>query len=484
MKLIFEMSKTGRQGYYFPKNDVPQMDLSDILGSENLRGTPLGLPECGERDVVRHYTNLSQLNFGLDTGFYPLGSCTMKYNPKINEDMCSIPGFTASHPYQDAQDVQGSLELLYRLEKQLCALLGMSRFSLQPAAGAHGELAGLMIIAAYHRKRGDDKRKVIIVPDSSHGTNPASAAVAGFTVKTIKSSDNGLLDLQALEEALGDDIAGMMLTNPNTLGLFETDIKKAADMVHAAGGLLYYDGANANAILCKSTPSVMGFDIVHLNLHKTFSTPHGGGGPGSGPVGVVEHLVPFLPRPLINLREGMYYLDDDMPDSIGKMRAFYGNFAVLVRAFTYILSTGAEGLDDVSTAAVANANYLYKKVKDVYDLPFAGNGIMHEFVLSGQSFKDKYGVSTLDIAKRLVELNYHPPTVYFPLIVPEAIMVEPTETESFETLDEFAEVMLQIAEEAKENPELLHNSPCTKPVNRLDETKAARNVVVRYTAEG
>lgn len=478
-KLIFEMSKSGRQGFFFPPCDVPQRPLADILGAPNLRETAPELPECGERDVVRHFTNLSQLNFALDTGFYPLGSCTMKYNPKINEDVARLPGFAEMHPYQDECDSQGCLELMYELDRMLSSLMGMSRFSLQPAAGAHGELAGLMIMAAYHRANGNSLRKTIIVPDSSHGTNPASAAIAGFEVKTIKSGPDGMIDLAALADALGEDTAGLMLTNPSTLGLFEANIIEATEMVHSAGGLLYYDGANANAILCKTTPAIMGFDIVHLNLHKTFSTPHGGGGPGAGPVGVVEHLVPFLPGPLVERKGDGYALNFDRPQSIGRMRSYYGNFGVLVRTYAYILAHGAEGLDEVSSSAVANANYIAERLKGVYDLPYATRA-MHEVVFSGESFKEKYGVSTLDIAKRMIERGYHPPTVYFPLIVHEAMMIEPTETESPEELAEFCDIMLEIAEEAKIYPDALHAAPRNKPVTRLDETAAARNPTVKY----
>jgi len=478
-KLIFEMSRQGRQGFFPAASDVPSADLSAVLGQSNLRDTAPELPQCGERDVVRHFTNLSQLNFALDTGLYPLGSCTMKYNPKLNEDMCRLPGFAELHPYQDAADVQGALSMMSELDRMLSNLLGMGRFSLQPAAGAHGELTGLMIMAAYHRERGDHNRKIIIVPDSSHGTNPASAAVAGFQVKTIQSNADGLLDLEALKAALGPDTAGMMLTNPSTLGLFETNIKEAAELVHAAGGLLYYDGANANAILCKTTPSLMGFDIVHLNLHKTFSTPHGGGGPGAGPVGVVPELVPYLPSPLVERGENGFFLDYNRPQSIGRVRGFYGNFGVLTRTYAYLLALGAEGLDDVSSTAVANANYLAAKLRGTFDLPY-GRNIMHEFVLSGEGIREKHGVSTLDMAKGLIEKGYHPPTVYFPLIVHEALMVEPTETESPEVLDAFVDAMLEIAAEAEAWPDNLHEAPRNAPVRRLDETAAARNPVVRY----
>jgi glycine dehydrogenase subunit 2 len=461
---------------------VPETDLGAVLGAENLRQSPLPLPACGERDVVRHFTGLSQLNFALDTGFYPLGSCTMKYNPLVHEDVAALPGFCDLHPRQDVEDVQGALALMFELDKMLSSLMGMARFTLQPAAGAHGELTGLMIMTAYHRARGDHARKTIIVPDSSHGTNPASAASAGFAVKTIHSGPDGLLDLDALRAAVGPDIAGLMLTNPSTLGLFEVSVLEAAQIVHEAGGLLYYDGANATAILCKTSPAAMGFDIVHLNLHKTFSTPHGGGGPGAGPVGVAAHLTAFLPGPLVECKDGVYYLDNDRPQSIGRMRSFFGNFMVLVRAYAYIRALGAEGLSDVSTAAVANANYLARRLRDAYPLPHDG-GVMHEFVLSGEALKARTGVSTLDIAKGIVERGYHPPTIYFPLIVPEAIMIEPTETESPETLCAFADMMLDVLRQAETDPEALHAAPNNKPVRRLDETAAARSPIVRYNTD-
>ncbi len=418
-------------------------------------------------------------NYGLDGGFYPLGSCTMKYNPKINEDAAAMAGLRDLHPYQPESTVQGALQLMYELGGMLSEITGMEKFSLQPAAGAHGELTGLMIFKAYHEARGDGKRKKIIVPDSSHGTNPASAAEAGFEIIEIKSAAEGTVDLEALRSVLSDEVAGLMLTNPNTLGLFESNIKEIADLVHQAGGLLYYDGANMNAIMGVTRPGDMGFDVIHLNLHKTFSTPHGGGGPGAGPIGVSKRLVSYLPQPTIEKKEnGAYFLKTDESASIGKVRSFYGSFGILVRAYCYIKSMGAEGLKEASQTAVLNANYLKEKLKGHYELPF-DRICMHEFVLAG--LKEKAAdIATLDIAKRLIDLGYHPPTIYFPLIVDQALMIEPTETESRETLDAFAEAMIQIAEEAKTKPELLKEAPVTATVGRLDEVGAARKPKLKW----
>ena len=402
----------------------------------------------------------------------------MKYNPKINEDMARLDGFAKVHPYQPAESVQGCLELLYSMDRMLAEITGMERVSLQPAAGAHGEMAGLMIIKAYHENRGDAKRRKIIVPDSAHGTNPASAAVAGFDVIEVKSNNRGCVDIDALKQVMSDEVAGLMLTNPNTLGLFEENIVEIAKIVHDAGGLLYYDGANANAIVGMCRPGDMGFDVVHLNLHKTFSTPHGGGGPGSGPVGVKKELVPFLPVPVVEHGADGCYLDYDRPLSIGRIRSFYGNFGVVVRAYAYIMILGAEGLRKVSEAAVLNANYVMSKLKKYYLLPH-DRTCMHEFVLSGEKQKS-LGVSTLDIAKRLLDFGFHPPTVYFPLIVKEAIMIEPTETESRETLDEFVDAMIQIAREAETDPEKVKGAPYDTVVSRMDETRAARNPILRW----
>jgi len=477
-KLIFEISKEGRKAYSLPPCDVEEKELNSLIPDSLLRDDEIDLPEVSEIDVVRHYTNISNKNYGVDTGFYPLGSCTMKYNPKINEDMAALGGFANLHPYQPEETVQGALELMYQLDRMLAEITGMERVTLQPAAGAHGELTGLMIMKAYHESRGDKKRNKIIVPDSAHGTNPASAAVAGFEIIEIESDKNGAVDLEKLKEVLSDEIAGLMLTNPSTLGLFEQNIKEIADLVHEAGGLLYYDGANANAIMGIVRPGDMGFDVIHLNLHKTFSTPHGGGGPGSGPVGVRKDLVKFLPVPMIEKKDDRFVLDYDRPDSIGKVKSFYGHFGVAIKAYAYILSMGAAGLKEVSQKAVLNANYIMNKLKEHYYLPI-DQVCKHEFVLGGLK-EDENHISTLDIAKRLLDYGYHPPTVYFPLIVSEAIMIEPTETESIETLDGFIDTMIKIAQEAKENPEMLKTAPHNTPVRRIDEAKAARNLVLKW----
>ncbi|ABW17638.1 aminomethyl-transferring glycine dehydrogenase subunit GcvPB [Alkaliphilus oremlandii] len=479
-KLIFEISKEGRKAYSLPKCDVEEVNLESLIPKEFLSDKELDLPEVSEVDVIRHYTQLSNKNYGVDTGFYPLGSCTMKYNPKLNEDMAVLPGFANIHPYQPEETVQGALELMYKLDKMLAEVAGMERMTLQPAAGAHGELVGLMVIKAYHKKRGDLKRTKIIIPDSAHGTNPASAAVAGFDVVEIKSNPDGSVNIDSLKSALSDEIAGLMLTNPSTLGLFETNIKQIADLVHDAGGLLYYDGANMNAIMGVTRPGDMGFDVIHYNIHKTFSTPHGGGGPGSGPVGVRKDLVEFLPSPVIEKKGEEYVLDYDRPYSIGKIKSFYGHFGILVRAYTYILSYGP-ALREVSEKAVLNANYMMHKLKEKYYLPIE-QVCKHEFVLGGLN-EDILGVSTLDIAKRLLDYGYHPPTIYFPLIVNEAMMIEPTETESVETLDQFIDALNKIADEAKETPELLKNAPHHTHVRRIDEAKAARNLIVKWERE-
>lgn len=475
--LIFEMSVPGRQAHQLPECDVPEVEITSLIPGDLLREAPPELPEVGEVDAVRHYTGLSQKNYGVDAGFYPLGSCTMKYNPKVNEAIARLDGFVKVHPYQSEETVQGCLELLYKTDKALAEITGMDRVSLQPAAGAHGELTGLMIIKAYHEHQGDFRRTKIVIPDSAHGTNPASAAAAGFTVVEVKSDERGGVDLEALKTVMSDDVAGLMLTNPNTLGLFDENIDIIAQIVHEAGGLLYYDGANANAILGISRPGDMGFDVVHLNLHKTFSTPHGGGGPGSGPVGVKSGLVPFLPRPVVEQRDGKYYLDHDRPLSIGRVRSFYGNFNVVVKAYAYIRALGAQGLRRVSEAAVLNANYIMAKLKPYFHLPF-DRTCMHEVVFSGQKQKN-LGVSTLDIAKRLMDYGYHPPTVYFPLIIKEALMIEPTETESKETLDAFINAMIQIAREAETMPDTVRNAPHTTVISRPDEARAARSPVLK-----
>ncbi|PAB57723.1 aminomethyl-transferring glycine dehydrogenase subunit GcvPB [Anaeromicrobium sediminis] len=475
--LIFEISKPGRKAYKLPKNDVPGKDLSSIIPAEFLSEEELKLPEVSELDVVRHFTNLSNKNYGVDTGFYPLGSCTMKYNPKINEDVAGMEKLSMVHPYQPESTVQGSLEVIYDLGEMLAEIAGMDKVTLQPAAGAHGELLGLMLIKAYHDSRNDFKRTKIIVPDSAHGTNPATAAVAGYEIVEIKSNEDGSVCMDSLKEALSDEIAGLMLTNPSTLGLFETNIKEIADLVHEAGGQLYYDGANMNAIMGVTRPGDMGFDVMHYNLHKTFSTPHGGGGPGSGPVGVKEHLAKFLPVPVVEKKDDKYILGYDRPESIGKIKGFYGHYGIMLRAYTYILAMGKEGIKEVSEIAVLNANYMMNKLKEHYYLPI-DQVCKHEFVLGGLG--DSLQVSTLDIAKRLLDYGYHPPTVYFPLIVNEAIMVEPTETESLETMDGFIETMIKIAEEAKENPEMLKGAPYNTPVRRIDEARAARKLILKW----
>ena len=476
--LIFEISKPGRVAYSLPACDVPETDIEKLIPSVYLRKTEADLPEVSEVEAVRHFVGLSKLNYGVDTGFYPLGSCTMKYNPKINEDAASLKGFVSVHPYQPYETIQGCLEILYKTSEMLAEITGMSKFSLQPAAGAHGELTGLMIIKAFHKYNGNVNRKKILVPDSSHGTNPASAALAGFNVVQIKSNKDGNVDIDDLKLHVSDDVAGLMLTNPNTLGLFENQIKEIADIIHEAGGLLYYDGANMNAILGITCPKNMGFDIVHLNLHKTFATPHGGGGPGSGPIGVTDELAPFLPYPLVEYGDGKYYFDFDRPLSIGKIKSFYGNFQVVVKAYSYILSMGGRGLKRAAENAVLNANYLMEKLKRYYDLPY-DRTCMHEFVISAKRQKE-HGVSAADIAKRLIDYGFHPPTVYFPLIVKEALMIEPTETESKETLDRFAEAMTNIAIEADNNPEVIKNAPYSAPLKRLDEVKAAKDLILRW----
>ncbi|WP_274653508.1 aminomethyl-transferring glycine dehydrogenase subunit GcvPB [Paenibacillus humicola] len=474
--LIFELSKPGRTAYSLPPCDVPEEAPDEYIPASMLREGPPQLPEVYEVDVIRHYTELSRRNFGVDNGFYPLGSCTMKYNPKLNEDTARLAGFAKIHPYQPEESIQGALELMYTLQNDLAALTGMDRVTLQPAAGAHGEWTGLMMIRAYHESRGETRTKVI-VPDSSHGTNPASAAIAGFDTVTIQSNEQGLVDLDALRRAVGSDTAALMLTNPSTLGLFEREIVEIAKIVHEAGGLLYYDGANSNAIMGVTRPGDMGFDVVHLNLHKTMSTPHGGGGPGAGPVGVKSKLIPYLPKPIVGRRQdGSYFLDSGRPESIGRVKAFYGNFGILVRAYTYIRTYGPEGLRYVSECAVLNANYMMHRLAPYYEIPYPGV-CKHEFVMSGRGLKP-YGVRTLDVAKRLLDFGFHPPTVYFPLNVEECIMIEPTETESKETLDRFCDTMIQIAEEARTNPELVKNAPYGTVVQRLDETSAARKPVL------
>ena len=478
-KLIFELSKPGRKGYELPA-DTYGNDAFATLPADLMRGTKPELPEVSELDVVRHYTNLSQKNFGVDTGFYPLGSCTMKYNPKINEELQAHPAFTGLHPLQSPESVQGALELYYNLQHALSSLSGLKEFTLNPYAGAHGELTGLMVMKAYHASRGDSKRNKVIVPDSAHGTNPASAMVAGMQVVEVKSKPNGSVDVEDLKPLLDDTVAGIMMTNPNTLGMFETEVMEIAALVHEAGGLLYYDGANLNALLGKVRPGDMGFDIMHINLHKTFSTPHGGGGPGSGPVGVREGLEKFLPNPKVVKKEDGTYGVEKSADALGAVSTFFGNYGVMMRAYAYILTLGRNNIRNVGPLATLNANYIKESLKDDYLLPISGH-CKHECVFDG--LKDKStGVTTLNVAKRLLDYGFHAPTIYFPLLFHESMMIEPTETESIETLDEFIAVMKQVAKEARETPEEVKNAPLTTLVRKLDETGAAKNPVLTYAA--
>ena len=476
MKLIFEKSHEGRGCSILPACDVP----AAALPKQFARKSPLRLPQLSENDLSRHYSALAKRSFGVNDGFYPLGSCTMKYNPKINEEMASLPNFTDIHPTQPAHTAQGCLKVLHLAEKYLCEITGMDEMSFQPAAGAHGEYTGLLLIKAYHHSRGDLKRTKIIIPDSAHGTNPASAAMAGFTIVNIPSAPDGCVDLDALRDAVGEDTAGLMLTNPNTLGLFDKNILEITKIVHESGGLCFYDGANLNAVVGIVHPGDMGFDVIHLNLHKTFSTPHGGGGPGGAAVGCKKQLAPFLPVPRVVEQDGKFSLDYDRPQSIGSVKSFYGNFLVIVRALTYLLTLGKEGIPQVAQNAVLNANYLMsllkKRYQVAYDVP-----CMHEFVLSLQDLKDSCGVTAMDVAKSMQDLEMHPPTMYFPLIVHEALMIEPTETESKETLDRAAQVLLELYEKALSDPESMHRAPETRVIGRPDEVNAARHPEVKYT---
>ena len=474
---IFDLSSPGRIGVTFPEPDVPRSELPDSMLREDLP-----LPELAEVDVVRHYMHLSTFNYSVDSGFYPLGSCTMKYNPKINEDTCRLPGFLFTHPLQPIETVQGNLALMYTLQEWLKEISGFDAITLQPAAGAHGEFTGVLIMRAYHKSRGDAKRIKMLIPDSAHGTNPASAGMMGLDVVQVPSDERGNVDIEALKEVCDDTVLGLMLTNPNTLGLFDENVEEVIKIVHDCGGLVYGDGANLNALLGIVRPGDLGIDVMHFNLHKTFAVPHGGGGPGSGPVGVAAHLADFLPAPLVGiLEEG----DEDIaplfgfvyPEkSIGRMKAFHGHFGGgLVRAFTYIAMHGPDGLRQIAEYAVLNANYLQARLRDTYKVPF-DRICMHEFVAEGR-FKDS-DVHALDISKRLMDYNFHPPTNYFPLIVPEALMIEPTETENKDTLDRFADTLIKIAEEARTDPELLHNAPHNTKFGRMDEVKAARELVL------
>ncbi len=475
-KLIFEISKPGRVGYSLPSSDFGTHSLND-LPTALLRSEEAELPEASELDVVRHYTNVSNKNFGVETGFYPLGSCTMKYNPKINEEMAALPAFAGLHPMQSEATTQGALRLYYELARSLAEISGLAEFTLNPFAGAHGELTGLMLMRQYHIKRGDLKRTKVIVPDSAHGTNPASAAVCGLEIVEVPSTAEGTIDVEKLRPLLDDTIAGIMMTNPNTLGIFEKQIPTIAQLVHDCGGLLYYDGANLNPLLGRCRPGDMGFDIMHINLHKTFSTPHGGGGPGCGPVGVAPALVPYLPAPHV-VKKGDRYEVEGGAESLGRVSGFFGNFGVMVRAYAYILSLGREQLKHVGELATLNANYVKECLKDCYYLPIEGI-CKHEFVFDGLADKST-GVTTLDVAKRLLDYGYHAPTIYFPLLFHQSIMIEPTETESKETLDEFIDVMRTVAREAGEDPDMVKSAPHSTPVRRLDETTAAKNPLLRY----
>ncbi len=474
---IFDLSSPGRQGAYFPDPDVPIADLPDSLVREDLP-----LPEIAEIDVVRHFTRLSQLNHGVDTGFYPLGSCTMKYNPKVNEVTARLPGFANIHPLQPIETVQGAVGLMYELQEWLKEISGFDAVSLQPAAGAHGELTGVLIMRAYHKARGDKKRVKMLIPDSAHGTNPASSAMSGLKIVEIPSDSRGNIDMEALCAECDDTLAGIMITNPNTLGMFDENFKEVCDCVHDAGGLIYGDGANFNAIMGISRPADCGVDVLHFNLHKTFSTPHGGGGPGSGPVGVTAELAEFLPGPIAAIidegsqEEPPLFGLVNPESSIGRVKAFHGHFGVMVRAYTYMMMLGGEGLRAASEHAVLNANYLQARLRDTYTIPY-DRICMHEFVAEGH-WDDAPDIHALDISKRLMDFGIHPPTNYFPLIVPEALMIEPTETESKETLDVFADTMIKIAEEARTNPEVLRSAPHKTPMGRLDEVKAARELVL------
>lgn len=475
MELLFERSRAGRGMDLLPGCDVPETEFAEGL----LRQEAPKLPELAEIDLGRHYTELAKETHGVNDGFYPLGSCTMKYNPRINEEMSSLPGFTAIHPLQPENSVQGALQVMYETEKLLGEITGMDSITLQPAAGAHGEYTGLLLIRNYHLSRGDKGRTKIIVPDSAHGTNPASAVMAGFSVVSVPSNADGGVDLEALRAAVGDDTAGLMLTNPNTVGIFDPNILEITSIIHEAGGLCYYDGANLNAIMGVVRPGDMGFDCVHVNLHKTFSTPHGGGGPGSGPVGCKAFLADFLPTPQVRLSDGVYSLFAPA-NSMGQVRSFGGNFLVVVRALAYILTLGKEGIPEASTNAVLNANYMMSLLKGKYDMAY-DTVCMHEFVMTLEKLKHDYGVAAMDVAKRLLDFGIHPPTMYFPLIVHEALMIEPTETESKETLDKAAELFLNILEEAKTDGEALHHAPHDCYIGRPDEVSAARKPVLTYS---
>ena len=482
--LLFERSRPGRVGFSLPESDVPESDPASVLGAAALREDLEGLPELSEVDVIRHFTRLSTWNASVDLGLYPLGSCSMKYNPKINEKLARLPGFSGAHPMQPVALLQGFLQLAYELERQLAEISGMDRVTLQPAAGAQGELAGIMMIRAYHEQRGE-KRRQVLIPDTAHGTNPASAALNGYHVIPVPSGADGVLHPEAIAKRMTPEVAALMITNPSTLGLFEEHIAQIAEIVHAKGGLIYGDGANLNALLGITRPGDLGIDVMHFNLHKTFSTPHGGGGPGAGPVGVKNALAPFLPIPVVRKLGGQegegFTLDYDFPRSIGRLHANFGNVGMLVRAFAYIRSLGPDGLRRCAEMAVLNANYLLARLRGVYHVPY-DRPVMHECVLSDRHL-DGTGITTLDVAKRLIDYGYHPPTVYFPLIVHGALMIEPTESESLEGLDRFVDALLAIAEEAREDPDLVRTAPHHTRLSRLDETRAARQPVLRWQPE-
>ena len=484
---IFERSREGRRAFVAPETDVPEVPIDELLPASARRERPAELPEISEPEIVRHYNTLSKKNFDLDTGFYPLGSCTMKHNPKLHERLAALPGNARLHPLQDPEYSQGALELMWLLERSLSEIAGLPHVSLQPSAGSHGELAGLLLTRAYHEDRGEERTKVL-TPDTAHGTNPATVSMAGYEVVKLGTADDGGIDLDDLREKAGDDVACLMLTNPNTLGLFDNNIEEIARIVHEAGATLYYDGANLNAVMGIARPGDMGFDIVHFNLHKTFTQPHGGGGPGAGPIAVSDRIQPFLPVPRVvrhageNGPEPRYDLEHEAPKTIGRLRGFQGNFGVFVRSYAYIRSLGGDGLKEASETAVLNANYLRARLAQFGEyLPIAFDRIcMHEFVLSGRGARDKLGIKTLDIAKRMLDHQVHPPTVYFPLLVEEALMIEPTETEPKERLDDFVEIIGSILDEAKEDPDKVRNAPYTTPVRRLDEAGAAKRLVVRW----
>lgn len=479
---IFDKSTEGRTGFYLPREESYGYEPSEMLPENSVRKESPLLPQLSELQVMRHFTGLSKKNHSVDSGFYPLGSCTMKYNPRLNERIAGLEGFSQIHPYQAEETVQGALEVMYNLQNSLCEITGMDSFTLQPAAGAHGELVGMLLMKKYFELKGENNRRKVIVPDSAHGTNPASAVMAGFEVIEVSSNENGRVDLRSLEEILDENVAGIMLTNPNTVGLFENEICEIQAMAHKKGALLYYDGANLNAIMGHARPGDMGFDIVHLNLHKTFSTPHGMGGPGSGPVGVKSILKDLLPVPVVRFDGSKFSLDYNLPNSIGKVRSFYGNFGVFLKAYAYILTLGGDGLKRASEMAVLNANYLRARLSKL--IPTAYSGLcMHEFVLKGSKLVSEYGVKTLDVAKRLLDYGIHPPTIYFPLIVDEALMVEPTETETKEALDVFADTFERILSEAEKDPNILKSAPQKAVVGRLDEATASRKPKTRWSKD-